>query len=143
MNIKEMTVDQISGFNQRAIEEKKRKDPTCQENHNLVRSGDLSGALGSIFYQSINGYNNLPIEKMAGMLLYRVSQRQAFENGNKRTALLSCVFFLQNHGLNLRIDMNEVFSLLSGFATGADGAPPAKTEEDAIQYVFDNVMPRT
>lgn len=79
---------------------------------------------------------------MAGMLLYRIAQRQAFENGNKRTALLTCVFFLHNHGLKLRVDMNEVYSLLNGFATGTDGTP-VKTEEDAIQYVFDNVMPKS
>lgn len=63
MNIKEMTVDQVSGFNRRAIEDKKKRDPACQENHNLIRSSDLSSALGSIFYQSIDGYHNLPVDK--------------------------------------------------------------------------------
>lgn len=143
MNIKEMTVDQVSGLNRRAIEDKKKRDPTCKENHNLVRPGDLSSALGSIFYQSVKGYHNLPVEKMAGMLLYRISQRQAFENGNKRTALLTCGFFLHNHGLKLRVDTNALYSLLNGFATGADGTPPTNDEQDAIQYVFDNVMPRS
>jgi len=139
MKIVEMTTDEISGFNKRAIEHRNKRISASSECHNLIRRGDLESALGSIFFQSIPGYINLPVEKMAGLLLYRISQRQAFENGNKRTAVLACVFFLQNHGLKLHINNDEIMSLIHGFATGVDGSAPIKNEDDAIQYIFANI----
>ena len=142
MKIQELTIDEVVNCNRKAIADKNRRDPNSAESHNLIRRSDLESAIRGVFYQSINGYENLPIEKMAGLLLYKVSQRQAFENGNKRTAFLAVNVFLWKHGLQLRCRTDEVVSLLHGFATQTDGSPPTKTEIDAVQFIFDNVMPK-
>lgn len=143
MKIIELTVEEVIGFNRKVIAEKQRRDPNCQEQHNLIRRHDLESAVKSVFHQSENGYIHLPIEKMAGKLLYKIAQRQAFENGNKRTAVLATYAFLFNHGLQLRTRLDDVVSLLNGFATMSGAATPEKTEEDAIQFIFDHVMPRS
>ena len=141
MNIIELTVDEVIGFNRKAIEKQRQKDPNCQEQHRVIRKNDLEGAIRSVFYQSQNGYVNLPIEKMAGLLLHKIAQRQAFENGNKRTAVIAVFAFLKNHGLQPRLKVDEAMSLINGFAVQPGATQPEKTEEDAIQYIFDNVMP--
>jgi death-on-curing family protein len=93
--------------------------------------------VGAIFYRDSSGtYLNLPIEKIAALLLYRVAQGQCFANGNKRTALLSCYFFLFNNGFTFRIDRGEMNDLLWGFAKDPDDpvAPARYSVEDAQDY---------
>jgi prophage maintenance system killer protein len=82
------------------------------------------------------------VEKMAGLLLHRIAEGQFFIDGNKRTAVAAAAIFLKNHGLDLRLDRAVVSNLVWGFAKGLGGVPAKYTEEDAIQFVFDNVLPR-
>lgn len=143
MKIIELTVEEVIGFNRKVIADKRRRDLSCQEQHNLIRRHDLESAVGSVFHQSAHGYVHLPIEKMAGKLLFKIAQRQAFENGNKRTAILAAYAFLFNHGLQLRTRLDDVLSLMNGFAIMPGATAPEKTEEDAIQFIFDHVIPRS
>ena len=83
-----------------------------------------------------------PLEKMAGLLLYRIAQGQFFLDGNKRTAVVAATIFLCNHGLLLRLDRPTVNDLMCGFAVGEGGVPAKYRDQDAVQFVFDNVMPR-
>jgi prophage maintenance system killer protein len=99
--------------------------------------------LGAIFHQGLSGYVHLPLEKMAGLLLHRISQGQYFFDGNKRTGVLACAIFLQNHGLQLKLDRVQVAELVWGFAAPMDGSLAKYGEDDAIQFVFDNVLPRS
>ncbi len=139
-----LTDTQVIGCNYRAISDARRKDPDCEQKHQIVRRGDLLSALGSIFYEdSKQGYVNLPIEKMAGLILHRIAEGQFFLDGNKRTALLSCFYFLQNNGYTLRIDQGKINDLLWEFGLDPLTQKRKYTEDDAIQYIMDNIMPRT
>ena len=142
----ELTADHVVGLNRTAIAQAHTWDKNCQQKHLVRNLSGLQGCLGGIFYQlSGKGYLHLPMEKMAGLLLYRIAQGQFFLDGNKRTALLSTVMFLKNNGHGLRVDRNTVNDLMWGFAPSHDDPiKPAKyKEEDSIQYIFDNILPPT
>ncbi|MCX6131799.1 MAG: type II toxin-antitoxin system death-on-curing family toxin [Proteobacteria bacterium] len=84
---------------------------------------------------------HLPIEKMAGLLLYRIAEGQFFLDGNKRTALLATFFFLKNNGYQLYIDEQRMDDLIWGFAKDPATGQAKYSENDAIQYIFDNIAP--
>lgn len=127
INLIELTYDQVVGFNKKAIADRHAHDPTSKEIHSISAAGQgkLLGCLGGIFARNFQGtYYHLPIENIAALVLYRIAEAQAFENGNKRTALLSCYFFLYNNGYNLKIDKGRVNDLLWGFARDENGRCP-------------------
>lgn len=138
-----LTIDQVVGLNQRTIKDAHRKDPTCKQQHALRNSGGLSSCVDSIFMQiqGVNGYVHAPIEKMAGLLLYRIAEGQFFLDGNKRTALLSCVVFLGNNGHRLRLERQATSDLIWGFAKDANTGLAKYKEDDAIQFVFNEIYP--
>jgi death-on-curing family protein len=137
----ELQAREVEGLNRRAIEDAHRKDSTCKQQHRLVRAGDLSGCLAGIFYQSVAGYMHLPIEKMAGLLLYRIAEGQFFMDGNKRTGIFAAWFFLANNGYSLHMDENRLNDLIWGFSKDPATGHAKFSENDAIQYMFDNIMP--
>lgn len=62
-------------------------------------------AIKATIYSLVNKWSNNPditIKEMAIELLYSFATRHKFHNGNKRTALVTCVLFLQFCGLFLR-----------------------------------------
>ena len=148
VDLVEITFDEVVGFNRKAITNARQRDLACKEIHSISPSGEnkLRSALGSIFYRDYQGiYLNLPIEKVAALLLHRIAEGQCFENGNKRTALLSCYFFLWNNGYRLEIDQGRVNDLLWGFAKDENDPtkPPRFDEQDAQQYIERHLMFRS
>ena len=143
ITLDELTIDQVVGLNAAAVADAHRKNPGCQEKHFLRDRGGLAGCIDGIFTQvsGIKGYENGPLEKMAGLLLYRIAEKQFFENGNKRTALLSCRVFLGNNGHKIRVDANTTSDLLWGFAKDQTTGKAKYFETDAIQFVYDNIFP--
>ena len=103
-----LTPEQVIGINERVILDAHRKDPACKQRHVVVRDADLRSCIGAIFYQGASGYAHLPLEKMAGLLLYRIAQGQFFLDGNKRTAVVATTIFLRNHGLAPRLDRTAI-----------------------------------
>lgn len=143
MTLVELTEIEIIGLNRKAIEDARRKDATCQQQHALVRRSDLLSCLAGVYYQdSKQGYLHLPIEKMAGLILYRVAEGQFFMDGNKRTGVLACYFFLFNNGLDLKIDNNRINELIWGFGKDPHTGKAKYREADSMQYIVDNVFPR-
>lgn len=144
ITLRELTHTEVIGVNRSVILDAHRKDPASQQKHILVRPLDLQSCLAGIFFQSAQGYMHYPLEKIAGLLLYRIAQGQFFIDGNKRTAISSCYFFLLNNGHSLRTDRKTVSELLWGFSPPEDdpSAAPRYTDSDAIQFVFDNIAPR-
>jgi Fic/DOC family len=143
-HLTQITEAQVIGLNERAIRDAIRKDPQCQQKHHLVRSSDLASCIGGIFYQSAQGFMHLPLEKMAGLLLFRIAQGQFFLDGNKRTALLACVYFLANNSYALRIERSRLNDLMWGFSPPVEAPEkgPRFFEADAVQYIFDHISPR-
>lgn len=147
INLIELTYPQVVGFNQKAIADRRAQDPTSKEVHSISGAGEakLLGRLGGIFARNFHGvYYHLPIENIAALILYRIAEAQAFENGNKRTALLSCYFFLYNNGYNLKIDKGRINDLLWGFARDENdpSKPPRYNESHALEYIHDNISVR-
>lgn len=63
------------------------------------REGALAGILGSVF-QTVFGQDAYPtIEEKAAHLLYFIVKNHPFNDGNKRTAAFSFIWFLQKAGL--------------------------------------------
>jgi Fic/DOC family len=143
--LRELTAAEVEGINARVIADARRKDPACQQQHVLLNPTSLQGCLGGVFYQSTHGYVHAPLEQIAGLLLYRIAEGQFFSDGNKRTAIAACYFFLLNNGYTLRIERKTVNDLLWGFARSEDdpNAPPRYSDRDAVQFIFDNIMPRS
>lgn len=138
----ELTSDQVIGLNRRVILDAHRKDPNCKQQHAVRDPGGLKGLVDSVFMQLTGaGYVNAPIEKMAGLLLYRIAEGQKFQDGNKRTALMSCVVFLGNNGHQIRTLRAETSDLLWGFAKDPSTGKAKYSEDDAIQFIFDNISP--
>lgn len=140
----EIVPDQVAGLNRGMIAKARQWNPKSKEQYDLVRPSDLKSCIGGIFQQLIpNGYVHLPLEKMAGLLLHRIAEGQFFKDGNKRTALLSAVTFLQNNGHRLRVERDIVRDLMWGFAKpmGVANAKAKYGEADAIQFIFDNILP--
>lgn len=135
----EISVGQVSGVNRSVIEMMNSWNPKNKENHFLRDLNGLDSCLNGIFYQTHEqGYINLPIEKMAGLLLYRIAQGQYFENGNKRTALVSTRVFLKNNGHDIKYTKKQMSDLLWGVAV-----PPGKpryNETDSIKFCEKNIF---
>ena len=135
----EISADQVIGLNRAAVEQAHRWDAKCQQKHVVRDPNGVKACVGGIFQQlNPNGYVHLPMEKMAGLLLYRIAEGQYFLDANKRTALLSAVVFLQNNAHQLKVDRGAVNDLMWGFAP----PNPKYKESDAIQFIFDNIIPK-
>ena len=130
----ELTSTEVAGFNRITIEMLNKRLGT-KEQHILVRPSDLESCIHGIFARDFYGnYYNAPLEKMAALLLMRISQGQFFVNGNKRTAVNCCWAFLRNNGFGITLEVNEVHSLLIGIANRT------KTEQDALAWVCNNIF---
>lgn len=141
LNIAELSFETVVRINQRVMLDIKIRQIATQAKHAVVRPDDLNSCLAGIFYQSIVGYMHHPLEKMAGLLLYRLAQGQFFLDGNKRTAVVAAAIFCRSHGLDLHLDRKRVNELIWGFAHGADGTPPKYGEAEAVEYIFANIVP--
>src|SRR4051794_30904685 len=108
MQLVELTADEVAGLNQKIVLDDRLRKPGSTATHVLRNASGLQGCVGGVFMQLQSGYVHLPLEKIAGLLLYRIAQGQFFLDGNKRTALLSCVCFLWNNGHRLRMPRDEV-----------------------------------
>lgn len=70
LSLDELTVPQVIGTNYRVILDAKRKDPACQQMHQIrgASPGPLQSCVDSIFMQLVNvGYAHAPLEKMAAV----------------------------------------------------------------------------
>jgi death-on-curing protein len=133
----ELDFPEVIGMNKKEIERFNLKNNEKQI-HNIRDINGLKSCLGGIFMRDISGYYyHLPIEKMAGLLLYRISQGHYFTDGNKRTSVICMSIFLSNNGYKIKIDNQIIYDLLHGFATHQ------YKEIDAIQYIHRNILPKT
>ncbi len=135
-SVQELTFEEVVGMNRKLVEKYNLRN-NANQIHSVRDINGLQSCLGGVFYRGSDSYyQHLPIEKMAGLLLFRISQGQYFIDGNKRTSVLSMIIFLYNNCYNINIDDNKIEGLLWGFAA------KKFTENDAIQYVEDNIYPK-
>jgi death-on-curing protein len=77
----------------------------CEEGGNLHHCRDfgrVESSLHSAFYPGTYPFAHGGIAKVAGALCYYITQNHAFTDGNKRTAALTSLTFLNQNGLDLK-----------------------------------------
>lgn len=132
----ELSLQEVVGMNRKELEKYNLKN-NAKQLHTLINPDGLKSCLGGIFMRDLSGYYyHLPIEKMAALLFFRISQGQYFADGNKRTSVRSMTIFLYNNGYRIQIDDDTIEDLLWGFAT------KKYNDTHAIQYVEDNIYPK-
>ncbi len=101
-SLQSISFEEVLEFNRLAIEA--TEGLYREANNNLLNPGSLHYALeeiqGLVFGQDI--YPTV-IEK-AAILAWRIIVGHVFNDGNKRTAMLSCVTLLELNGYHLQID---------------------------------------
>lgn len=80
------------------------------ENHALLHRGKLDGACARAQQLLAYGETRPDILDLAVALLFGIARSHAFEQGNKRTAFMAFVAFLEANGCELHLDDLEVYA---------------------------------
>lgn len=70
--------------------------------HHCRDFGSIESALHSAFYPGSYPFAHGGIAKVAGALCFYITQNHAFTDGNKRTAALAALTFMNQNGLDLK-----------------------------------------
>jgi death-on-curing protein len=82
----------------------------CQENDQqstLLDKGKVESALSTAFYPGSEPFQNGGVAKIAGALCFYLVKAHAFLDGNKRTATLSAILFMNVNGWDLSYPEND------------------------------------
>lgn len=82
----------------------------CREDGNPFHCydvGKIESAIHSAFYPGSPPFVHGGIAKMAGALCFYLLKAHAFMDGNKRTATVIAIVFLNKHGWSLKYAYNE------------------------------------
>lgn len=106
-----LDVDNVKDIHYRLVEDfAKKSDPISPPG---VRSEDL---LASALFRPRTGLRDVrkypTVETAAASLLHAMIHNHPFHNGNKRTALVAMLVFLDWHGLVLTCDERDLFRLI-------------------------------
>ena len=80
--------------------------------------GKVDSALHSSFYPGSYPFHHGGIPKIAGALAFYICQAHAFEDGNKRTAALVAIVFLNANGLGINYPQHDSHDGLSDLIIG-------------------------
>jgi death-on-curing family protein len=101
----------------------------------IVYSGTISGPLERIFSGSFGRHAYFGVCDRAGAILYSIVHGHSFNDGNKRTGLLTTYLFLMFNGYALHVP-KDTTPFLEKMADASN--PSAPTEKDAIEWVKRN-----
>ena len=129
-----LTVDQLVDFHEILIKDyEKHEDPI------LPAGVKNQGLLESAVYRSEQVQEKYPtVEMAAAGLLHGLVHNHPFHNGNKRTALVSMLVFMDENGLLLTCDEAELFQMvlqLARHALPGTGVCRGETADREVQYV--------
>lgn len=74
--------------------------------HLLYDVGKVESALHSTFYPGVYPFQHGGIARVAGAMSYYLANAHAFYDGNKRTALIASLVFMEANGWELLYPMN-------------------------------------
>lgn len=109
----------------------------CDEDgnpHQVLSIDRIESALHSAFYPGSPPFAYGGIAKLAGALCFYLTKGHAFQDGNKRTAALSAIAFMNRHGWELVYPINEdetIDALANVVDATAAGALP---KEEVIEW---------
>jgi death-on-curing protein len=81
----------------------------------------LQSALGTAETTFEGDYLHTDLFEMASAYLFHIVRNHPFVDGNKRTGLMVALVFLGLNDLELTVDPEELFELVSGASTGEIG----------------------
>ena len=110
----------------------------CTENstpHTCYDIGKVESALHSAFYPGSYPFHHGGLAKIAGAMAFYLTKAHAFFDGNKRTALLSSVTFLELNGIGLsyptpKIGWSDHAIAINAVAEGSMGIDAIKSWYD-------------
>lgn len=94
-----ISVDAVVEFNKLVCQDGGNK-------HQCYGIGKVESAIHSAFYPGNDPFQHGGIARVAGALCYYLTQAHAFLDGNKRTALLAALTFLDLNGVDLKYPKN-------------------------------------
>lgn len=100
MKIKVPTVENIIQTNKYVCNEKGQASQ-------LLDRGKIESALSTAFYPGSEPFENGGVARLAGALCFYLTKAHAFLDGNKRTATLSAVLFMNSNGWDLIYPEND------------------------------------
>jgi prophage maintenance system killer protein len=139
----EISFEEIVRLNHLFVEAYNRWHPEAKIRHEVENSVALHHCLQEIFHKDTErNYLNAPLEKMAGIILYRLSKRHFFLDGSRPTAFLATLVFLNTNGHGLNGKHLAASELIWGIAPGEGNKDqlPLYGEAEAIRYISDNIV---
>lgn len=124
-----LTEEQVVSLNLRAI----TKDGGT---HGILNRGLLSSAVAMPQASFEGRYLHDSMAAMAGAYLYHICQAHAFHDGNKRTAVLAAVVFLDLNGYDLEVDDDAFEELVVSVATHKAG------KDRVTAFIKGHMVPR-
>jgi death-on-curing protein len=100
MKIKVPTVENVIQANKYVCNEKRQASQ-------LLDRGKIESALSTAFYPGTEPFENGGVARLAGALCFYLTKAHAFLDGNKRTATLSAVLFMNSNGWDLIYPEND------------------------------------
>lgn len=73
----------------------------------LLDRGKIESALSTAFYPGSEPFENGGVAKIAGALCFYLGKAHAFQDGNKRTATLVAITFMEMNGWELHYPDND------------------------------------
>ncbi len=124
-----LTEEQVVSLNLRAITKH-------GGTHGVLDPGLLSSAVAMPQATFEGRYLHDSIAAMAGAYLYHICQAHAFHDGNKRTAVLAAVVFLDLNGYDLEVDDHTFEELVVSVATRRAG------KDRVTAFIEGHMVPR-
>jgi death-on-curing protein len=104
-------------------------------------------ALTGRIHSNLSYGNFTTIDQVAALYAQVIARGHAFNDGNKRTGLLSMVTFLDLNGYVLAVDQDEIAKKMMGLADGlityADFAPWLEERRNLIRFEWLKQIRRT
>lgn len=105
----------------------------CRENgqkSHLLNQSKIESALHTAFYPGSEPFNEGGVAKLAGALCFYLSKAHAFMDGNKRTATLSAIMFmnLNEYELNYPNNSEDEYSDLAKIVNQATAGEISKDQ---------------
>ena len=105
--------------------------------HHCYGAGKIESSIHSAFYPGSYPFAVGGIAQIAGALCFYLIKNHAFMDGNKRTATLSTLLFLNQNGLDLKYPLKEANGK-TALANVADDCAAGKISKDQLMDWFDS-----
>jgi len=103
--------------------------------HHCMDIGKIESAISSAFYPGTYPFAHGGLARVAGALCFYLTKCHAFTDGNKRTAVLTAITFLNDHGMDLQYPLDKNTNAL---ATVVDDVAASRVNRDDLMKWFED-----